>query len=407
MEIKLRYTMKRILQVLALVGGGLLGMLSALAALMLVVKAPGFPFFALGLIALEWAPWVLLLACTSLVLIWSGRRAAGSVLRYGLLGLSGLALLVLGGNWAMALWQPPVVTTNIDALAAQHPGSFEWASFLRSAHAADVRVLRDVVYDRSEGQALTLDVYTPPGHTPDKAVPGILVVHGGSWREGDKGNFAEQSALWAAEGYVVFDIAYRLAPRYRFPTAVQDVQCALSFVAAGAGRFGLDPGRIAIVGRSAGAQIALVAAYAPAEPALAPRCAAPGEPIRAVLAYYAPTRMSYHDIIQPELSPGALDDYLGGSPGLHSESYRLARPFTWIGQDTPPTLLLHGRRDQFIRTRDPVELGEALAAAGRPYAVVLLPRANHGFDFNPTGTSSQQIQPYVGAFLKRFLSGDP
>ena len=335
--------------------------------------------------------WTLLLAGTSLFLIWLGKRAAGEVLQYGLLGLNLLALLALGSGWAIALWQSPVVTTNINALAAQDSGSFEWASFVRPAHSRDVQVLRDVVYDRPEGQALKLDVYTPPGHTQDMVVPGIVVVHGGSWRGGDKGELAEQSEVWAAEGYLVFDIAYRLAPRYRFPTAVQDVQCALSFVEAQAGSFGLDPRRIAIVGRSAGAQIALVAAYAPAEPALAPLCSAPGEPIRAVLGYYAPTRMSYHDIIQPELSPGALDDYLGGSPELYPESYRLARPFTWIGPDTPPTLLLHGGRDQFIRTRDPVELGEALAAAGRPYAVVLLPWANHGFDVNPTGTSSQQI----------------
>ena len=41
--------------------------------------------------------------------------------------------------------------------------------------------------------------------------------------------------------------------------------------------------------------------------------------------------------------------------------------------------------------------------AGRPYGVLLLPWANHGFDFNPTGTSSQRVKPYVDAFLRRFL----
>lgn len=48
--------MKRVLQILMLVGGGLLGMLSVLGALMLIVKAPNFPLFALGLVALEWGP---------------------------------------------------------------------------------------------------------------------------------------------------------------------------------------------------------------------------------------------------------------------------------------------------------------------------------------------------------------
>jgi len=390
------------LRLLALIGGGLLGCAAALAALMLVVKAPSFFFFGLGLIALEWAPWMLLLAGTAFMLTWLGRRAAGKALRRVLFGLSGGALLALAVVWILALTQPPAVTTNIDAIAAQAPGSFDRRAFLFSPSFEAVAVTRDVVYDRVDGQALTLDVYALPGSAA-RGTPALVVVHGGSWRGGDKGEFAEQSKAWAAAGYVVFDVAYRLAPRYRFPTAVQDVQCALAFIEAEASRFGHDPSRIALVGRSAGAQIVLVVAYAGAAPELSPRCPARVDGLRAVVGYYAPTRMSYYDIIQPELSPGALDDYLGGSPEAYPEAYRRARPVTWVGPDTPPTLVLHGRRDQFVRTLDPVALGEALAAAGRPYGVIVLPWANHGFDVNRTGTSNQRVQPFVDVFLDRFV----
>lgn len=395
---------KKGVRILVLTGGGVLGLLTLTAALMTVVRAPAFPFFALGLIAMEWAPWILLLAGVGLLLTALGARAAAWAPGYGLLGLNGLAVLLLGSTWMLAITRPPAVTTNIDALANIDPGSFIWSVFLDNARSEGVGVQRDVVYDRVDGQALSMDVYTPPGHTPDEAVSAIMVVHGGSWRGGDKGEYSEQSEAWAASGYVVFDVAYRLAPQHKFPAAVQDVQCALAFVDSAATSFGVDSGRVALVGRSAGAQIALVAAYAPAALELNPRCPAPANPIRAVVGYYAPTRMSYHDIIQPELSPGALDDYLGGAPEVYPDAYRLARPFTWIGAETPPTLLLHGRKDQFVRIRDPLELGKALASAGRPYAVVLLPWANHGFDYNRTGTNNQRVQPYVDAFLNIYLN---
>ena len=393
--------MRPVLIVLSLLVGAVVGV----AALMLLVRAPSFLFFALGLAALEWAPWALLVGAVGMGLAWLGRGARAAPWRRAAtagLVLNGGALAVIGAVWALALTTPPEVMTNVPGFEAVPPGAFSLGAFLSGpdVSATDVERVRDVTYASVGGEPLRMDVYRAGRPKPGMRPPALVVVHGGSWRGGDKGAMAAASRAWAAQGFVVFDVAYRLAPAHPFPAAVQDVRCAVGFVKANAARFGIDPERVVLVGRSAGAQVALVAAYAPPTSELGPSCPVDSTDVRAVVAYYAPTRMSYHDIIQPELAPGALDDYLGGAPTDVPGAYRLARPFTWIGPETPPTLLLHGERDQFVRLRDAVELGEALAEAGRPYAVVLLPWANHGFDVNFNGTHSQRVRPYVDRFLE-------
>ena len=381
-----------------------LGLLTGTAALMQLTKAPSFLFFALGLAALEWAPWALLIGVLGAMLAGIGRSANAAGWRFvataGLI-LNAAAVAVLAAAWMLALTSEPDVASNLSGFTDVEAGAFSFQAFLAEPDGAEaVERVTDITYATVGGEALMLDVYRATEPKPGMRPPALVVVHGGSWRGGEKGEMETASRAWAAEGFVVFDVAYRLAPDDPFPAAVRDVKCAVGYVKDHAARFGIDPERVVLVGRSAGAQIALVAAYAPHAPSLNPSCVVSDPSVQGVVAYYAPTRMSYYDIIQPELSPGALDDYLGGSPEDAPEAYCLARPFTWIGPDTPPTLLLHGLRDQFVRPRDAAELGEALAEAGRPYAVVLLPWANHGFDVNFSGTHQQRIWPYVDRFLE-------
>ena len=392
--------MRRLLILLALA----LGLLTGTAALMQLVRAPSFLFFALGLAALEWAPWALLVGVFGVGLAGAGRDTDAAGWRFLattalVLNVAGVA--VLGAVWMLALRAEPDVASNIPAFEDVEAGTFSFPAFLSEPDSIGaVERVQDVTYATVGGAALMMDVYRRVEPQPGMRPPALVVVHGGSWRGGKKGEMEAASRAWAAQGFVVFDVAYRLAPESPFPAAVRDVKCAVGYVKDHAARFGIDPERVVLVGRSAGAQIALVAAYAPHAPSLNPSCVVGDPSVQAVVGYYAPTRMSYYDIIQPELSPGALDDYLGGSPEDAPEAYRLARPFTWIGPETPPTLLLHGLRDQFVRPRDATELGEALAEAGRPYAVVLLPWANHGFDVRFSGTHQQLVWPYVERFLE-------
>ena len=384
----------------------LIGLVVGLSAAMLLLPALNFYMFALAVGALEWALWFGLAALLGLLLALVGVRATGGWRGAAWLGL-GLnlaALLVIAGVWILALRSPLLVRSNMPAVVDGGPGTFGLATFVQGPKTAgDIEVERDVVYATVAGADLKLDVYRAPDLEASGLHPALVVVHGGSWRTGDKGDLPAFSQALADRGYVVFDVAYRLAPEARFPAGVADVKCAIGYVKANASRYGIDPGRLVLLGRSAGAQIALVAAYSANDPELPASCPAGDTSVRAVISYYAPTRMDYYTVITPELSPGALDDYLGGPPETFPDQYRQARPASWIGPATPPTLLLHGSRDQFVRPLDLHELADGLENAARPYTAIELPWANHGFDYNLTGASSQRIQPYLDRFLAEVL----
>jgi Esterase/lipase len=125
----------------------------------------------------------------------------------------------------------------------------------------DVEVLADLEYGAADGAPLLLDACLPPDRDPDAGPgPGILVVHGGSWREGRKDSVGWRAVCtWlAASGYPAFSVDYRLAPRHPFPAGFEDVQAAVRWLRADAQaeRFGIDPTRIGVFGGSAGGNLA-------------------------------------------------------------------------------------------------------------------------------------------------------
>jgi acetyl esterase/lipase len=124
-----------------------------------------------------------------------------------------------------------------------------------------IRVTEDVQYGVAGSEPLLLDVCEQPEGDPSTAGPrrAILVVHGGSWRAGDKAAPGWRSACeWlASEGFVAFSINYRLAPLFTFPAQILDVRAAVRWIRQPdhAARFDIDPDRIGALGGSAGGNL--------------------------------------------------------------------------------------------------------------------------------------------------------
>ena len=149
-----------------------------------------------------------------------------------------------------------------------------------------------VTYARPEGEELQLDVRRPPdqGDTAGPARrPAVVTVHGGGGMLGGRGEDVLWSEWLAEQGYVVFSIDYRLGLPPRWQDATGDVKCAVGWVKENAGRYGVDPDRIALMGRSAGGFFALLAAYTEGDPRLPPSCGVRDTGVEAVAAFYAPT----------------------------------------------------------------------------------------------------------------------
>ena len=139
--------------------------------------------------------------------------------------------------------------------------------------------LEERVFNTLDGEKLTLDVFRPGyEHGP---LPGVLVIHGGSWQNGNSREFLALNGYLAARDYVVFSINYRLAPKWKFPAGRDDVLSAIAYLKVYAEELGLDPTRLVLFGRSAGGQLALLAAYTASEPA-----------IRGVVSVYGPTDLT-------------------------------------------------------------------------------------------------------------------
>ena len=357
----------------------------ALAALALLHVA------AMWVPPVVWALWIARFVAleTSLVGAALGASALG-------LGLgSGQPLVQAIGLVALASGLAPLVAA-LPAYAREGL-SFSLRAWLTGGAVDQVAIERDV----DLGEGLRADLYRAPGAGPQ---PFVVVVHGGSWRSGDKGEVARESRALAAAGYSVVDARYRLAPEHPFPAAVDDVRAVLRLVRAQAGALGLDPSRAALLGRSAGAQIALVAAYGGGSPDER------GAPPSAVVSLYGPTDLAWchaHPFV-PDVVEGtsALEGYLGGAPGARPEAYRLATPMTLAPSADVATLILHGEAERCVRPVNARRLHDALVAKGKRSNLVMIPFAEHGFDVRPGGVGTQLARGVILAFLGRELARD-
>ncbi len=263
-------------------------------------------------------------------------------------------------------------------------------------------------YAETDGKTLQFDFYAPTKKNENSGAA-VVVIHGGSWNGGKRSDFPQWNTWLTANGFTVFDIDYRLAPQPNYLTAASDVKCAVLFFKQNAGKFGIAADRIVLFGRSAGAHLALLAAYSADDSHLPPQCPANGEneQVRAVISFYAPVNLLWaYDHPANEYvidGPKTLAGFLGGNPHESDEinkRFLLASPLTHISAKTPPTFLVHGGKDQLVRSENMQFADEKLNENGIAHETILIPYAQHGFDYNFHGFGSQIIKNKMLNFLR-------
>src|SRR5207248_3344504 len=200
----------------------------------------------------------------------------------------------------------------------------------------------------------------------------------------------------------VFDVAYRLAPPARWDEAAADVTCALVWLRSNAARYGVDPDRVAIGGRSAGGNLALSVAYA----APVSSCGGTPVPVRSVFALFPPV-----DLVALWRSDRVLhgsrhdpEQYTGGTPSTYPDRYAAASPVRQVRPGLPPTLLVAGDSDQFVPAAQSRQLHKQLDEAAVPNRFVAFPFADHDYDHSWNGPATQITRHLLADFLRRYLN---
>ena len=258
-----------------------------------------------------------------------------------------------------------------------------------------------------------LDLYLP--EAGDGPFPTVLYFHGGGFVRGSRRDANMAPILGCLErGFALASVDYRLSGEALFPAAVQDAKAAVRCLRANAGRYGLDPDRIAVFGRSAGGYLTAMLAATAGVSALSDL--ALGHPdvscaVQAAVDWFGPTdfkamddqarangfSLANHD---PADSPESL--FLG-TPVQQADSavLRLSNPVAHVGPDLPPILIEHGSRDRLVPPAQSRILHEAIVArlgAGRDEFVVL-EGADHG---GPSFETDENLDR-VWSFLDRNL----
>jgi acetyl esterase/lipase len=131
-----------------------------------------------------------------------------------------------------------------------------WAAPTAGPDAGAERTLHDLPY-AGQAPGHLLDLYLPAGPTGSAAVtPVVVVIHGGAFSAGGRGDEQDTVQALIGRGYAVADVEYRLSGEEPFPASVRDVKAAVRWLRAHTAEYGLDPGRIAAWGTSAGGYLA-------------------------------------------------------------------------------------------------------------------------------------------------------
>ena len=370
-------------------------------SLLTMVRAPDWMWaWKLTILVGEFGHWLVLLP-VGLALVNATRPASeGRTLTLALCGIAVIGLLRPVYNAVRQSEHLPEQLTAAFGGAAPAGPALEFSRLYHLGGGPRVTMTTEV-FARPDGQELKLDFYAPvrasvekfPDPGPRRGAPCLVVIHGGGWDGGDRTQLADWNPRWAARGYAVAAVSYRLAPKWTWPTQGEDVQAAITWLKAHAVQLGIDPTRLVLLGRSAGGQLAAAVGYGARDPA-----------IRGVIAIYGPHDMPFvWSVSRPDdalNSTKLMLQYFGGPlTDANRALYVSASGQSLARADSPPTLLIHGVLDTLSWDHHSERLDARLAELHVPHYYLRLPWATHGFDFNPDGPGGQLADYAIDRFL--------
>jgi arylformamidase len=264
---------------------------------------------------------------------------------------------------------------------------------------APAKTLRDLPYAGKKSHPYQkLDLFIPD-EAAAKPRPVFILIHGGGWAMGDKStsSFVEPKTTWLMKGgYLVASINYRLAPAAKHPAQVEDVLKSVAWVQKHVDRHGGDPQRIYLLGHSAGAHLAALAAVD------SERQKAAGIDPKSIRGVVLLDGAGYDIPRQyPALREGGyMQKIYRHAFTTDPAAQRDASPVHRVTTRPPPFLILHVARRTDSRLQSNL-LADALREKGGEAKVIPIPDKTHGTINADCGKKDDPVTDAIGAFLSR------
>ncbi len=327
---------------------------------------------------------------------------------------AGIVLLILIASLllfeAHFAWQSIGSARAVDEAMREIPGEPAEARVPRShlafpllmLTARSVKKERGVVFHDGDGYRLRLDIYRSADDDHNDPRPAVIQVHGGGWIAGSR---VEQGIPLlnhlASNGWLGFNIDYRLSPRATLPDHVVDVKRAIAWVRENAAELGVDPRLICLTGGSAGGHLTALAALTADDTSLQPGFENADTSVAAAVPFYGVYDLAdVGGIYYPELRDWLFAEVvIKRSHAEDPRAYEAMSPVNRVHAGAPPFLVFHGDRDTLVPVEDAREFVSRLRDVSTSDVLyVELPGAEHAFDLAPSPRTVHVVEG-----IERFL----
>lgn len=252
------------------------------------------------------------------------------------------------------------------------------ASWLVKAEEVPFEVREGLTYGPHERN--DLDLFLPKDDGKGLR-PAVIVIHGGAWRSGDKGQLRFLAEAFARRGYVAAAINYRLAPKWSYPAQLDDCQRVVRWLRKNAKKFRVDTANFGAAGASAGGHLALLLGTRETRDDSDPDLKGISSKVQCILSIFGPTDFTDERYVQASQNPVAgkvLIEFLGKPYNEAPELWKEASPIHHLSPDDAPTFIIHGDQDPLVPLEQSQRFAEALKKLGIEVQTVVIKGMGHG-----------------------------